>query len=107
MDRQMATSPSHAPTPAHTPSTPTRVSRMPRHLCGEAGRSPEARVHDNRIQLVTGWGTVLQENVTRFLFLATIHTFALSDQKGIKNCNGHNKNTGEQVFRASVNKGAE
>lgn len=77
---------------------------MPGHLCGEAGRSPEARVHYDRVQLVTGRDTVLQENVTCFLFLTTIHTFAFSDQKCIKNCNGRNKNTGEKVFRASVNK---
>lgn len=46
----------------------------------------------------------MKKNVTSFLFFIVIYASAFSNQKCIKNCKNHNKNTGKQVCWASINK---
>lgn len=104
---QMAESPSRAGTLAHTCPRPRAFPRTPSHLGGKAGRSPKASVHNDRVQLVAGQGVFFQKNVTSFLSFTTIYMSAFINQKCIKNRKNHNKNTGKQVFRLSVNKGEE
>lgn len=47
----------------------------------------------------------MKKNVTSFLFFIVIYASAFSNQKCIKNCKNHNKNTGKQVCWASLELG--